>query len=166
MIDCWLRETVVNRLLRLIVLRGFSTSRWLSTFLIWCNLPWRFFLHWPRCVLTCVVVSPELDRGRRLWLIPLVHWVSGLLIYSRRLINHLLALVKQFQLGMRQSEAQSDYEITTTWDLSHLLIAQSFNLMGSRSRYSVSLAQLPSVIGSPGIYLTRAGKDGHETRAS
>ena len=67
---------------------------------------------------------------------------------------------------MGKSEAQSDYEISPTGDLSHLLIAQSLYFMRSRPRNGVTLAQLAGVVGAPGVDLARAGENGHEAGAS
>jgi hypothetical protein len=67
---------------------------------------------------------------------------------------------------MRESEAECNYEITATLDLSHFLIAQGFNFVRGRPRNSVTLAQLPRVIGAPGIDLAGASEDSHETRTA
>jgi len=67
---------------------------------------------------------------------------------------------------MRESEAESNYEITTARDLSHFLIAQGFNFVRGRPRDSVTLAQLPRVVGAPGIDLAGASEDSHEPRTA
>ncbi len=67
---------------------------------------------------------------------------------------------------MRESQPQSYDEISTTRDLGHFLVTQGLNFVRSRPGNSVFLAKLARVIGSPGVDLTRACKDRHETRAT
>jgi hypothetical protein len=67
---------------------------------------------------------------------------------------------------MRESKPESNYEIAATSYLSHFLIGQGLYLVGSGPGNSITLPQLASVIGAPGIDLSGTSEDSHETRTA
>ncbi len=67
---------------------------------------------------------------------------------------------------MRESQAQSYDEISTTRDLGYFLVAQGLNLVWSRPGDGVFLAKLARIIGSTGVDFAGACKDCHEARAA
>jgi hypothetical protein len=94
------------------------------------------------------------------------HFIACFLVPFCRLVDHPLPPVERFELGVRQSETEGDDEVATTSDLGHLLVSEGFHTVRGRTGKRVTLTQLTRIVRAPGVELSCAGQDRHETRAT